>query len=43
MNSTNIAFRELFDTNGDCQFVDGDICLVDSKPTKNMLERLIKR
>ena len=37
MNDINIAFRGLFDANGDCQFSDGDICLVDSKPTKNRI------
>lgn len=40
MNNTNVAFRELFGTNGDCQFGGGDICLVDSKPTKNRICRL---
>ena len=37
MNDIDIALRGLFDANGDCQFSDGDICLVDSKPTKNRI------
>ena len=37
MNDINIAFRGLFDANGNCQFSDWDICLIDNKPTNNRI------
>lgn len=40
MSNLNVAFRELFDGNDDCQFSDGDICLVDSKSAKSRIGEL---
>ena len=37
MNDTNLAFSEIFDSNGDCKFNDEDICLVDIKRTESKI------